>query len=100
MLPDALFVRAVTRLGPRNARSESNETAAFGFAAGGLALDVDDPFFGESPAFQAAITITISTAIAASANSTTFVSIRRFRRCGRAAERRTRGSCSSPLTKR
>ncbi len=52
-------------------------------------------------AFHAEMTITVRIAITASATKTTFVSSRRWRRCGRrAAERRTRGSCSSPLTKR
>ena len=37
---------------------------------------------------QAEITITVKTAIAASAKRTTVVSVRRFRRCGRAVERR------------
>ena len=51
---------------------------------------------GELVEFQAAMTMTVTTAIAASEIRTTFVSMRRLRRCGRAAERRARDSPSSP----
>src|SRR5581483_5136076 len=44
-----------------------------------------------SAAFQAEMTTTVRTAIAASATSTTPASMRRLRRCGRAADLRTRG---------
>jgi hypothetical protein len=52
-------------------------------------------------AVQATSATTVTTPISASAISTTFVSIRRFRRCGRAVDRRAMlASCAPPLTKR
>src|SRR5260221_8118675 len=100
----AMFPRAFPTLAVRCVEPRSAVTVSSG---AGAPVCVTRAAFGDLPgglpplAFQAEITITVRIAIAASATSTTFVSMRRLRRCGRAAERRARASvCSSPMTKR